>query len=63
MQVVRAICCDAARTIDDKAIEDLIVRTLETRPRGATHFSTRETAEATGFSRKAISRVWRGLVV
>jgi transposase len=47
------------RRIDDAAIEALIVRTLETTPRGATHWSTREMAKATGFSHMTISRVWR----
>jgi transposase len=49
----------APRQIDDTAIEALIVRTLETTPRGATHWSTREMAKATGFSHMTISRVWR----
>jgi transposase len=47
------------RRIDDTAIEALIVRTLETTPRGATHWSTREMAKSTGFSHMTISRVWR----
>jgi transposase len=47
------------RRIDDTAIEALIVRTLETTPHGATHWSTREMAKATGFSHMTISRVWR----
>ena len=49
----------APRQIDDTAIEAVIVRTLETTPRGATHWSTREMAKATGFSHMTISRVWR----
>ena len=49
----------APRQIDDTAIEALIVRTLETTPRGATQWSTREMAKATGFSHMTISRVWR----
>jgi transposase len=47
------------RTITDAQIEAVIVRTLETTPRGATHWSTREMAKATGFSPMTISRVWR----
>src|SRR5262245_42805974 len=47
------------RQITDAKIEDVIVRTLETTPRGATHWSTREMAKATGFSHMTISRVWR----
>jgi transposase len=47
------------RQIDDAQIEAVIVRTLETTPRGATHWSTRDMAKATGFSHMTISRVWR----
>jgi transposase len=47
------------RQIGDQAIEDVIIRTLETTPRGATHWSTRQLAKATGLSHMTISRVWR----
>ena len=47
------------RQITDTDIEAVVVRTLETTPRGATHWSTREMAKATGFSHMTISRVWR----
>jgi transposase len=47
------------RSITDEHIEQLIVRTLETTPRGATHWSTRGMAKATGFSAMTVSRVWR----
>src|SRR4029077_14142290 len=40
-------------------IEDVVVRTLESTPRGATHWSTREMAKATGHSHMTISRIWR----
>lgn len=49
----------APRRITDAQIEDVIVRTLETTPRGATHWSTRDMAKATGLSAMTISRVWR----
>jgi transposase len=48
----------AKRTITDAAVEDVIIRTLETTPRGATHWSTREMAKAVGLSHMAISRIW-----
>lgn len=48
----------AKRTITDEQIEAVIIRTLETTPRGATHWSTREMAKAIGMSRMAISRIW-----
>jgi transposase len=47
------------RQISDDDIEAVIIRTLETTPRGATHWSTRGMAKATGFSHMTISRVWR----
>lgn len=49
----------APRRITDAAIEDVIVRTLETTPRGTTHWSTRDMARAVGLSAMTISRVWR----
>ena len=49
----------APRQITDAQIEDVIVRTLESTPRGATHWSTREMARTTGLSAMAISRIWR----
>ena len=48
----------AKRTITDEQIEQVIIRTLETTPRGATHWSTREMAKAMGMSRMAVSRAW-----
>ena len=47
------------RTIDDDAIETVIVKTLEETPTDATHWSTRSMAKATGMSQSAISRIWR----
>ncbi len=49
----------APRKVTDDDIEQIIIQTLETTPRGQTHWSTRELAKATGFSRMTISRVWR----
>lgn len=49
----------APRSIGDDAIEHVVVRTLESTPRGATHWSTRAMAQATGLSHMAISRIWR----
>jgi len=48
----------AKRTITDAQVEQVIVRTLETTPRGATHWSTREMAKAVGLSHTAISHIW-----
>jgi transposase len=47
------------RKVGDKEIERLIAMTLESKPKGATHWSTRSMAKATGFSQSMVSRVWR----
>ena len=49
----------APRTITDDTVEAVIVRTLETTPDGATHWSTRTLAKATGLSHGTIARIWR----
>ena len=49
----------APRQISDERIEQVIVRTLESTPRGATHWSTRGMAKASGLSNASISRIWR----
>jgi transposase len=48
----------APRSITDGQVEDVIVRTLETTPRGATHWSLREMARACGLGRSTIGRIW-----
>ncbi len=47
------------RKISDAQVEQIVVRTLETTPRGQTHWSTRGLAQASGLSRMTISRIWR----
>jgi transposase len=47
------------RQIGDDQIEAVIVRTLETTPRGATHWSLRDMAKASGVSRSTVNRIWR----
>jgi transposase len=49
----------APRRIGDNQIEDVIIRTLETKPHGAAQWSVREMAKATGLNRMAINRIWR----
>jgi hypothetical protein len=39
-------------------VEQVISRTLESTPRGATHWSTRGMAKASGLSNATISRIW-----
>jgi transposase len=47
------------RKISDTEIERVIARTLETKPRAATHWSTRSMANEMSMSQSAISRIWR----
>ncbi len=47
------------RKITDAVIEDVLVRTLETVPADATHWSTRSMAKAAGVSQTAVSQIWR----
>lgn len=49
----------APRTIDDARIEAVIVRTLESPPPGATHWSSRGMARASGLSVSSVQRIWR----
>ena len=49
----------APRQIGDDQIEAVIVRTLEDTPRGATHWSLRDMAKASGVSRSTVNRIWR----
>jgi transposase len=49
----------APRKISDEQIEQVVIQTLESTPRGQTHWSTREMAKNTGLSRMSISRIWR----
>jgi transposase len=48
----------APRTITDDDVERVVTMTLETKPKNATHWSTRSMAEATGMSQTAICRIW-----
>jgi transposase len=49
----------ATRRISDEQVEQVLVLTLETTPRDATHWSTRSLAKHVGMSQSAISRIWR----
>lgn len=48
----------APRKVTDAQVEQVVIQTLESTPRGQTHWSTRELAKATGLSRMTISRIW-----
>src|SRR3954447_17020485 len=47
------------RTITDDQVEAVIVKTLESVPRNATHWSTRSMAAESGLTQSAVSRIWR----
>src|SRR5260370_26268816 len=47
------------RTITDAQVEEVVVRTLEEVPDGATHWSKRELAARVGISPTSVHRIWR----
>src|SRR5713226_2847381 len=47
------------RTISDADVEAVVVQTLETTPKGETHWSTRTMAAKAGMSHTMIGRIWR----
>jgi transposase len=49
----------APRKVTDAEIEQVVIRTLESTPRGATHWSVRSMAKACGMSRMTVSRIWK----
>jgi transposase len=51
--------CGAPRKIGDDQIEAIVVKTLEEKPKGATHWSTRDMAKASGVSASSVHRIWR----
>jgi transposase len=49
----------APRRVSDEQVEQVLVKTLESTPRDATHWSTRSMAAASGVSRPTVHRIWR----
>ena len=47
------------RTISDEEVEAVIIKTLESQPENATHWSSREMAKASGVSTSSVQRIWR----
>jgi transposase len=47
------------RKLSDRQVEQVLRRSLESQPEAASHWSTRDMAEATGLSQSTISRIWR----
>jgi len=46
------------RSIDDKRIAEMVNRTLQSEPEGATQWSCRGMAQTTGLSKSTVQRVW-----
>jgi transposase len=49
----------APRSISDAEVERVVVQTLESKPKDATHWSTRSLAKASGLSRSSVHRIWQ----
>jgi transposase len=47
------------RKITDAQVEEVIVKTLETTPKDATHWSTRSMAREVGLTQSAVLRIWK----
>lgn len=48
-----------ARRISDRKVEQVVTVTLESSPKNATHWSTRDMARQSGLSRMSVSRIWK----
>ena len=49
----------APRTVDDEAVALILKKTLEEKPRNATHWSTRLMAEEVGVSNFTVAKIWQ----
>lgn len=49
----------APRKISDREVERLVIKTLESTPKDATHWSLRSMAKVSGISRSSVNRIWR----
>jgi transposase len=49
----------APRTINDQRVHDIVTLTLESQPKGMTHWSTRGLSGRTGVSRESVRRIWK----
>ena len=47
------------RKITDEQVEEVIIKTLESTPKDATHWSTRSMAKEVGLTQTAVLRIWR----
>ncbi|HEX9347781.1 MAG TPA: IS630 family transposase [Gemmatimonadales bacterium] len=53
----------APRTVSDAEVEQVLTRTLETKPADATHWSIRSMALVCGLSRSTVNRIWRAFAL
>jgi transposase len=47
------------RVITDEQVEEVVIKTLETTPTDATHWSTRSMAREVGLTQSAVLRIWK----
>ena len=47
------------RTITDDQVEEVVIKTLESTPKHATHWSTRSMAREVGLTQNAVLRIWQ----
>jgi transposase len=47
------------RTVTDEQVEEVVVKTLESTPKHATHWSTRSMAKEVGLTQSAVQRIWK----
>ena len=47
------------RQVGDDMVEEVVVTTLETMPKGASRWSTRDMARKAGISKDSVARIWR----
>lgn len=47
------------RTVTDELVQQVVELTLESKPKGATHWATRGLAKKVGISRSSVSRIWQ----
>lgn len=49
----------APRKFSDQDVEAVVVETVESKPKGRTHWSTRKMAQSAGMSHSTVARIWR----
>lgn len=53
----------APRKVTDAQVEEVVIRTLESTPHDATHWSTRSMAKATGLNDTTVWRIWQAFAL